>query len=84
MPVSKTASFTGYTADGFDYKEQVRLRDECVKLRERGIPFVESNSDTPAIRELYKDFTIQTVQARRSINSRGDKRGPVNEVLISM
>ena len=84
MPVSESANFTRYTADRFDYKEQVRLRNWCVKLRAKGVRFVESNSDTPAVRELYKDFTIKTVQARRSINSRGDKRGPVNEVLITM
>lgn len=84
MPVSKTANFTGYTADGFDYAEQKRLRDECVKLRDKGIAFLESNSDTPAIRELYQDFTIRTVQVRRGICADSAKRGTANEVLISM
>ena len=82
MPLSQTSAFTGYTEGGFDYDEQVRLRDECVKLREQGIRFVESNSDCPEIRELYSDFEIKTVQAKRSINSRGDRRGAVNEVLV--
>ena len=83
MPLTQTSAFTGYTEGGFDYDEQVRLRDECVKLREQGIHFLESNSDCPEIRELYADFTIRTVQAKRAINSRGDRRGAVNEVLIS-
>lgn len=82
MPLSQTSAFTGYTEGGFNYDEQVRLRDECVKLREQGIRFVESNSDCEAIRELYADFEIKTVQAKRAINSRGDRRGAVNEVLI--
>lgn len=82
MPLSQTSAFTGYTEGGFDYDEQVRLRDECAKLREQGIHFVESNSDCEAIRELYADFEIKTVQAKRAINSRGDRRGAVNEVLI--
>lgn len=82
MPLSQTAAFTGYTEGGFGYDEQVRLRDECVELCKRGIRFVESNSDCEAIRELYKDFEIKTVQAKRAINSRGTGRGPVNEVLI--
>ena len=60
----------------------MRLRDECAKLREQGIHFVESNSDCEAIRELYADFEIKTVQAKRAINSRGDRRGAINEVLI--
>ncbi|MFW0179045.1 DNA adenine methylase [Rothia sp. P7208] len=83
MPVTATSSFTSYTQGGFDYNEQVRLRDECLKLRDQGIGFLESNSDCEAIRELYKDFTIETVYAKRAINSRSDKRGVVKEVLIS-
>lgn len=83
MPITATSAFTGYTQGGFPYSDQVRLRDECVKLRDAGIPFLESNSDCEAIRDLYKDFHIQSVEAKRSINSQGDRRGPVGEVLIS-
>lgn len=82
MPITATSAFTGYTAGGFGQAEQKRLRDECVKLREQGIRFLESNSDCEEIRELYKGFTIETVRAKRSVNSRGDKRGTVEEVLI--
>lgn len=83
MPLSVSSSFTSYTDKGFSYEEQVRLRDECNKLRDKGISFIESNSDCEAIRELYKDYTIRTVQASRSINSQGSKRGKINEVLIT-
>lgn len=83
MPITATSAFTGYTQDGFGYDEQVRLRDECIKLREQGIHFLQSNSDCEEIRKLYKNFTIETVEAKRSINSRGDRRGAVKEVLIS-
>lgn len=82
MPISETSSFTGYTEGGFSYEEQKRLRDCCVALREQGIRFIQSNSDCEAIRELYKDFQIKVVRARRSINSDGNRRGPVNEVMI--
>lgn len=84
MPLSQTSAFTGYTEGGFDYEQQIRLRDECLKLKEQGIRFVESNSDCQEIRDLYEgeEFEIRTVQAKRSINSRGDRRGAVNEVLI--
>jgi DNA adenine methylase len=44
---------------------------------------VLSNSDTPFIRELYKGFRVDTVYARRAINARADRRGPVTEVLVS-
>lgn len=82
MPLSQTSSFTGYTKGGFDYAEQIRLRNECEKLRERSISFLQSNSDCPEIRDLYCDFEIKTVCARRAINSNGARRGTVSEVLI--
>ena len=82
MPLSQTSSFTGYTQEGFGYQDQVTLRDECLKLREQGIAFLQSNSDCEAIRELYKDFEIHTVSARRAVNSKAAKRGSITEVLI--
>ena len=83
MPLSATSAFTGYAQGGFGYEEQVRLREACVRLRRAGIRFLESNSDCPAVRELYRDFRVETVEARRSVNSRADRRGAVKEVLIS-
>lgn len=82
MPISSSSSFTGYTEGGFSYSEQVALKEECDKLKEKKIPFLQSNSDCPEIRELYKDYTIITVQAKRAINSNAAKRGEINEVLI--
>lgn len=82
MPISPSSSFTGYTDKGFGYEEQKALKEACDDLRNRGIPFIESNSDCEAIRELYKDYKIRQVKARRSINSQGAKRGQIDEVLI--
>lgn len=82
MPISSSSSFTGYTENGFGYKQQVELKEECDKLKKKGISFLQSNSDCPEIRDLYKDYRIITVQARRSINSNAQKRGEINEVLI--
>ena len=85
MPISASSSFTGYTEHGFDYEKQVELRDECLKLHNRGVIFLQSNSYSPEILELYSDqkvFNIEIVQAKRSINSQADKRGEISEVLI--
>lgn len=82
VPLSSGSSFTGYTELGFDEREQKRLKKECDKMDNKGIRFLQSNSDTPFIRELYKDYNIVTIQSRRAINSIGDRRGDVNEVLI--
>lgn len=82
MPLSSSANFTGYTENGFGYSAQEELKKECDKLRDKEIQFVQSNSDCPEIRQLYKDYTIKTVQAKRAINSNSAKRGEINEVLI--
>lgn len=82
MPISTSSSFTGYTENGFSYEHQVELKRECDKLKEKGIAFVQSNSDCKEIRDLYIGYNIKTVQAKRSINSDANKRGEISEVLI--
>jgi DNA adenine methylase len=82
-PVSPTASFTSYARFVFGKDEQAQLADVFRSLAHRGVSVVLSNSDTPFIRELYKDFRIETVYARRAINSRADRRGHVAEVIVT-
>ena len=81
-PVTNTASFTGYNEGGFDKKEQVRLKQTCDLLNQNGVKFLLSNSNTEFIKNLYKDYDIIIVKAKRSINSIGNKRGEVEELLI--
>jgi DNA adenine methylase len=81
-PVSDTANFTAYTKEGFDKLDQVRLRDKIIELSDRGCYCMLSNAGTDFIKELYRDFYIVDVQARRSVNCNGDSRGKVSEVLI--
>jgi len=86
QPVSETADFTSYSAEGFDLEEQRRLRDTCVELDEKKVLFVLSNSYAKQIREMYNKiarFRIETVQAKRAISSKASTRGPINEVLIT-
>ncbi|MBS3970743.1 MAG: DNA adenine methylase [Clostridia bacterium] len=81
-PVSDSASFTGYDKGGFDQSEQIRLKNACDKLNEKGIKFLLSNSATDFIKDLYKDYKIEIIQAKRVINSKADKRGEIDEVLV--
>jgi DNA adenine methylase len=81
-PVSDSANFTGYAKGGFDRTEQVRLKEMCDRLNTRGIKFLLSNSSTPFICELYEDYNISTIKAKRVINSNAKKRGEIDEVLI--
>jgi len=81
-PVSDTSNFTGYDKGGFGRDEQIRLKRVCDKLNDRGIKFLLSNSATDFIQELYKDYIVSLVRARRAINSVAEKRGEVDEVLV--
>jgi len=77
-------NFTGYQANGFDENEQERLRNTMIKMTNRKIKCLLSNSDTEYIRELYNYdfFDLLPVQAKRVINSDSAGRGTVNELLI--
>ncbi len=83
LPRSKTANFTSYTAERFDMKEHERLADCFRQLAKKDIAVVLSNADTEESRALYKGFKIETVQARRSVNSAVKKRGEVSEILVT-
>lgn len=84
-PVSATSNFTSFSKGGFSDGEQARLRDCCLRLKARGVPFLLSNSDAEIVRDLYSgpEFRVETVYAKRSINSKGGRRGAVPELLIS-
>lgn len=81
-PVSDTAYFTGYAKGGFNQAEQIRLRECCDELNQRGIKFMLSNSATDFIREQYGAYNITIVKAKRAINSNAAKRGQVDEVVV--
>ena len=81
-PVSKTAFFTSYSQTGFSKEDQIRLKNFCDRLNERGIRFMLSNSATSFIKELYKDYDQKFFNANRSINSKATNRGGVKEILV--
>jgi DNA adenine methylase len=80
-PITPT-SFTDYTKEGFSYEDHVRLSDLFKELTNRGCYCMLTNHDTDLIRELYKDYKIETVDVRRSINRKGDRRTG-KEVIIT-
>jgi DNA adenine methylase len=82
LPLSKTASFAEYHADPFGLEEHQRLAQVFGALGARGVAAVLSNSDTPATRRLFRGFRVESVKARRPINSDRAGRGVVNEILV--
>ncbi|MDM8555661.1 DNA adenine methylase [Desulfococcaceae bacterium HSG7] len=81
-PVSSSSNFTGYTKNGFDRAEQKRLKKVCDRLNDKKVKFLLSNSSTRFIRNLYKDYTILPIKAKRAINSKGNGRGSITEILV--
>ncbi|HWA72490.1 MAG TPA: DNA adenine methylase [Polyangiaceae bacterium] len=83
LPVSTTSSFAEYHAEPFGLSEHKRLAKVFAQLSRRGVCAVLSNSDTPDTRRLFDGHRLETVAARRSINSNHKRRGPVDEILVS-
>ena len=80
---SDTSTFNSYTEDGFSKEEQKRLAKVFKELSDRGCYVMLSNHNTTLVNELYKDFNIHVIEAKRNINSNGKKRGKVEEVIIT-
>lgn len=88
-PVRKTSNFNSYAATDFDDAEQVRLCDLFIKASDRGALQMLSNSDPtnyitdPFFDDLYSNFTIHRVMAKRLINANADGRNEIRELLIT-
>jgi DNA adenine methylase len=82
-PVTSTANFTSYSADGFSHDDQRALADMAKDLVARGCKVMLSNSDTPFIRSIYKGLRVERVKCPRAINSNAAKRGDVDELIIT-
>jgi len=89
-PLSETSSFNSYSKDAFDDAEQIRLKEFCELLDQKGHQWILSNSDVKGknpmdnfFDDLYATFNILRVNARRSINANPEKRGKLTELLIT-
>jgi DNA adenine methylase len=88
-PLSKTSSFISYSKGDFNDDNQVELASLIKDLDKEKAKFLLSNSDPKNtvtddefFDELYSDFQIDRVFARRAINSNPDRRGKISELLI--
>jgi len=88
-PISSSSSFKSYQSSDFNDKEQKRLADFYTRLSNKDAALVLSNSDPKNndksdnfFDDLYGDFKIKRIEAKRSINSKAKKRGKIKELLI--
>jgi len=84
-PLSDTASFTAYTEGAFGRDDQLRLRWLMDSLGERGVSVMLSNSPHEWIVGVYEGgkYQVERTPARRAINSKGDGRGVVDELVVT-
>jgi len=89
-PISKTANFKSYSKQDFSDNEQIELSKLFRELDKRGTKLMLSNSDPKNnnpndnfFEQIYKDFNIFRVSARRMINSDATKRGTINEIIVT-
>lgn len=82
-PLSTSASFTSYAANGFTLDDQAILGRLSRQAAAKQIPVLVSNHDIPLTRELYHGAQLNVVQVKRTISSKGNKRNKVAELLAS-
>jgi len=89
-PLSESSSFNSYSKDEFNDSEQIRLKGYCDTLNNLGDSWMLSNSDVKGFDEtnnffddLYANYNIKRVLAKRLINSKSEKRGQLTELLIT-
>jgi DNA adenine methylase len=89
-PLSNTSSFNSYAKDEFNDSEQIRLSNFCDKIDKLEHHWILSNSDVKGkdlndnfFDDLFSDYNIQRVNAKRSINANPEKRGELTELLIT-
>ena len=89
-PLNVSSSFTSYNENGFNDDNQRELAIFYHTISDKGSSVLLSNSDPKNSNvndnffdDLYKDFTIERVQASRMINSKASGRGAISELLIN-
>lgn len=82
-PLPGKPSFTSYVKSGFNDTNQIDLANFFSNISEKA-KLMLSNSDTKDgfFDNLYGDFKISNVMARRNINSDGSKRGKISEIIV--
>lgn len=68
-PINKK-SFTSYQKDGFGETLNKSLIQLCNDLNKNKIKFVHSNSNCEYMNDNYKNFSINKINCKRSINSK--------------
>ena len=88
-PLSNTSYFNNYSEFAFNDHEQIKLSEFYKEISLKGAKVIMSNSDPKNenkddnfFDDIYAEYTIDRVYAKRSINANGAKRGAITEILV--
>ena len=76
------SGFTSYNQNSFGRDDLIRLKQVSDHLVEIGCRVILSNNDTPFINNLFEEYEIEHIDAKRFINCDGTKRRNGKEVII--
>jgi len=82
-PVSKYSDFKRYTKEQFKEQDQIDLANEVEQLHDKGCHVMLTNSNSELILDLYKNFKIDVVAAKRNINSIATKRSGTDVIVTA-
>lgn len=68
--INKDADFVNYTKHGFPNSEHQIIYDKLKELNFKNIKFLLSNSNINFIKEIFKEYNINIISAKRRINSK--------------
>lgn len=89
-PLNITSGFTSYTKFDFNDEDQKNLANYYSKISSNNVKLMLSNSNPKNtnkndtfFEDLYEQFTINEIYAKRMINSKASGRGEISELLIT-
>lgn len=89
-PLNPTSSFTSYSKSEFGDKQQKELGKFFNKCNKKNALLMLSNSDPKNencddnfFDNIYSEFNVHRVMAKRAINSNAGRRGLISEILVT-
>lgn len=89
-PLNATSGFTAYTKEDFNDDDQRELAKYYKNLHESNVKVMLSNSNPKNtnkednfFEDIYGEFNINVIYAKRMINAVSDGRGEISELLIT-
>ena len=81
VPLSRSSRFTQYDKNSFSLDDQLALAELAKTLCQKNITVLLSNHDLPFTRKAYQGAVIKSLDVKRFISCKAEKRTAVKELL---